>query len=384
MFKYNLVFISSCLGMLIFGVVLITLGAILPSVTVKFALDEISAGSLVSILPFGILAGSLIFGPIVDHYGYKSLLIVCSFLILIGLEGIAFASTFFILQLSIFMIGLGGGVINGGTNALVADISRESKGANLSLLGVFFGIGALGMPVILGLLSKIFSYQTIISVVGFFIIIPILFFSSIKFPIPKQPQGLSIKQGLSLIKESTLILIGFVLFFQSGMEGIVNNWTTTYMQEVIKVKSEDALFALTFFVLGMTVTRLLLGTLFKKISSRVVLILSIFTTLIGCLFTMFGMNLPLSTTGLFLIGCGLAANFPLMMGFVGQIYSKITGTAFSVILVIALIGNMILNFFVGIISHSYGIQQMPFIIIISLIITAILIFLVLKKIEHRI
>lgn len=384
MFKYNLVFISSCLGMLIFGVVLITLGAILPSVTVKFALDEISAGSLVSILPFGILAGSLIFGPIVDHYGYKSLLIVCSFLILIGLEGIAFASTFFILQLSIFMIGLGGGVINGGTNALVADISRESKGANLSLLGVFFGIGALGMPVILGLLSKIFSYQTIISVVGFFIIIPILFFSSIKFPIPKQPQGLSIKQGLSLIKESTLILIGFVLFFQSGMEGIVNNWTTTYMQEVIKVKSEDALFALTFFVLGMTVTRLLLGTLFKKISSRVVLILSIFTTLIGCLFTMFGMNLPLSTTGLFLIGCGLAANFPLMMGFVGQIYSKITGTAFSVILVIALIGNMILNYFVGIISHSHGIQQMPFIIIISLIITAILIFLVLKKIEHRI
>ena len=55
-----------------------------------------------------------------------------------------------------FFIGFGGGIINGGTNALVADISAENKGANLSLLGVFFGIGALGMPLLLGVLSKHF------------------------------------------------------------------------------------------------------------------------------------------------------------------------------------------------------------------------------------
>jgi hypothetical protein len=36
----------------------------------------------------------------------------------------------------------------------VADISKDSKTANLSLLGVFFGIGALGMPFILGLLRE--------------------------------------------------------------------------------------------------------------------------------------------------------------------------------------------------------------------------------------
>jgi MFS transporter, FHS family, glucose/mannose:H+ symporter len=383
MYKRNLVFLSSCLGMLIFGIVLITIGSVLPSITAKFNLNEISTGSLVSILPLGILAGSLIFGPIVDHYGYKPLLIVCSFLILIGLQGIAYASTFLILQISIFLIGFGGGVINGGTNALVADISTEGKSANLSLLGVFFGIGALAMPIILGLLSKVFTYQSIISVIGFFIIIPVLFFSSIKFPVPKQPQSLPIKQGLGLIKESTLILIGFVLFFQSGMEGIVNNWTTTYMQNVIKVKSEDALFALTFSVFGLTVTRLLLGTLFKKISSKTVLYTSLFITLIGCLLVMYGTILAISIIGLFFMGCGLAANFPLMLGYAGEIYSKITGTAFGVILVIALIGNMILNYLVGVISHSHGIQGLPIILIICLIIVALLITFVLKRINRQ-
>ncbi|MCX8011003.1 MAG: MFS transporter [Ignavibacteria bacterium] len=381
MFKRNLVFISSCFGMLIFGIVLITLGSILPSIISRFSLNEISAGGLVSILPFGILAGSLIFGPIVDHYGYKSLLVVCSILILLGLQGIAYANSFFILQVSIFLIGFGGGLINGGTNALVADISSEYKGANLSLLGVFFGIGALGMPIVLGALSKFFSYQTIISIVGFFILVPITFFVSIKFPIPKQPQGFPLKEGLKLITEPTLLLIGFILFFQSGMEGIINNWTTTYIQNVTKVELNEALITLTFFVLGMTITRFFLGTILKKMQAKIILIASVITAFVGCLIAIFTFDIVSSTVALFLIGCGLAGTFPLMMGFVGELYSSLTGTAFSLVLVIALIGNMILNYSVGIITHNFGVQQIPFIIIVSLVLTLILILIVLKRIK---
>ena len=133
MYNKKLVFSAACLGMLLFGIVLISLGSILPSVTAKFGLDEISVGTLASILPFGILAGSLVFGPIVDRYGYKILLIICSLLVLAGLEGIAYAETLFVLQISMLLIGFGGGVINGGTNALVADISTEGKGSKLKL-----------------------------------------------------------------------------------------------------------------------------------------------------------------------------------------------------------------------------------------------------------
>jgi MFS family permease len=74
-----------------------------------------------------------------------------------GFEGIAFSQSLFILKISIFIFGLGGGIINGSTNAVVAHITENNKGANLSLLGVFFGIGALGMPLILAMLAKIFS-----------------------------------------------------------------------------------------------------------------------------------------------------------------------------------------------------------------------------------
>ncbi|MBC7873858.1 MAG: MFS transporter, partial [Ferruginibacter sp.] len=176
MYKKNQVFAAACIGLFLFGMTLITLGSILPSLKISFAGQGLRAGILTSILPLGILTGSLIFGPIVDRYGYKSLLIISVFISAVALEGLAFTKSLALLYTCIFLIGFGGGIINGGTSALVSDISTENKGASLSLLGVFFGLGALGMPLLLGILSKHFPYTTILSAVGFFMFLPLIYF----------------------------------------------------------------------------------------------------------------------------------------------------------------------------------------------------------------
>ena len=159
------------------------------------------------------------------------------------------------------MIGAGGGAINGGTNALVADISDNSfrgKSSNLSLLGVFFGIGALGMPFVMGMVSNRFHYGSTLCVVGLLLIIPILFFQSTKFPQPKQVHAIPIKQSLGLLKDLNLILLGMVLFFQSGVEGIVSNWTPLYLQTESNFFEDDALYTFSLFILSLTLTRVAL------------------------------------------------------------------------------------------------------------------------------
>src|SRR5262249_41659697 len=75
MYNKRVVFWAACFGMLLFGCGLITLGSMATDLKIKFELDEVAAGTLFSILPFGILTGSLLFGPICDRYGYKFLLI---------------------------------------------------------------------------------------------------------------------------------------------------------------------------------------------------------------------------------------------------------------------------------------------------------------------
>jgi MFS family permease len=147
------------------------------------------------------------------------------------------------LKVFIFIVGLSGGAVNGSTNSLVADISDFDKGANLSLLGVFFGIGALGMPLVLGVLEASFDFEAIITAVGIISFATGIFFILIKLPPPKQKQGIPLSAGLSLFKDSVLIIIAFFLFFQSSFEGIINNWTTTYL---IMHSTEKAVHSMVF------------------------------------------------------------------------------------------------------------------------------------------
>ncbi len=384
MYKRSQVFAAACIALFLFGMTLITLGSIMPSLTIDFERHGLNKGLLVSILPIGILAGSLVFGPIVDRYGYKLLLIVSVLVSAISMEGLAFTNSLQVLYTCIFFIGFGGGIINGGTSALVADISTENKGANLSVLGVFYGIGALGMPLLLGILSKYFYYTTILAAVGVFMFLPIIYFLFILFPIPKQAQGFPLKEGMQLLKQPALLLTGFFLFFQSGVESLVNNWTTTFLQYKLEVTNEAALYALSFSVVGLTAGRLLLGVLLKKISSFIVMVVSLLFVIAGSIILSETQSYTVSFAALIIIGIGLAAGFPVILGYVGQLYPHLSGTAFSIALVIALTGNTLINYFFGFIAAKYNVTHLPSLVIACTICMFILLLLIKQKISGKI
>src|SRR5688572_29587429 len=88
-YSRSTVFTIACMGMLVFGIVLTTLGSILPEVIIRFDVDKAAAGALFLSLSFGILLGSLLFGPTVDRAGYKLPVAVALVLVVIGLECIA-------------------------------------------------------------------------------------------------------------------------------------------------------------------------------------------------------------------------------------------------------------------------------------------------------
>lgn len=378
-YNANLVFVAACLGMLLFGIVLISLGSILPLLRDRFGLSNLSTGSLLTLLPFGLLIGSLVFGPIVDRYGYKILLLISALMVFVGLEGIVFSRQIMILRLSILLIGLGGGAINGACNAVAADTAEGDRGARLSLLGVFFGLGALGVPILLGLLTNILSNEKILCGIGIFTLLPAWFFLLIKFPAPKQAKGFPLRMAAGLLKDPWLLLVGLILFLQSGMEGLANNWTTTFLQENKAFINQHALFSLSCLVLGMTGMRLILGWALYRVRSGSVLLGSIGLSILGAILLWFTNSTIAAYVGMTLLGAGFAAAFPVLMGYVAGKYKYLSGTALSLVLVMALVGNMLLNYGMGFMASAFGTATLPALIVAVAVLQFFLLLLILKN-----
>lgn len=383
MYSKKTVFWSACLGMLLFGITLIVLGSIAPGLKEKLLLDEIEAGTLFSILPLGILVGSLVFGPVADKYGYKILMIVSCLLLSAGFEGIAFTESHGFLKAFIFLTGVSGGAINGATNALVSDISDYDKIANISLLGVAFGIGALGMPMILGMFGADARFEQIVASVGILSFCVAILFAIIRLPLPKVTGKIEISKIMSFFRDKILLLIAFFLFFQSSFEGLMNNWTTSYLLGHVGVSGELALYGLSLFVAGMVIMRLITGTILRNIPAKRILIASLVLVFLGLIAIKSGISAVLALTGFMLTGAGLASGFPVMLGFVGDRYASISGTAFSFVLTIALLGNMTINYMMGIISEKAGIGHLMTVTFAVMIVMALLGTLIITKLKNN-
>ena len=383
MIKKNLVFASACMGMLLFGIVFLSLGTVSTFIQEKFGLDKLVVASLASSLPLGMLIGSLLFGPVVDRYGFKPLLIISAGFILLALEMIAFSGSVWMFRVSYFLIGLGGGAINGGTNALAADLASDSKGAKLSLLGVFFGIGALGMPLITGSLIHVMPYNIIIALIGGIVLVPLIFIVFVRFPEPKYHQGFPVKQALALLKEPVLLVMGFILFFESALEGITGNWTTSYLKG-ISLSDQAAIYALSAEVIALMAARLILSRLLRTVRPRMILYACFSLLLAGSVILYMANSFTAAVAAMVVIGAGAAAGFPVILGYVGELYAGLSGTAFGIVMVIALVGNTLVNYLVGWISASSGIQPFPLILLSCAIMMLVLFTMVLKTVSHKI
>jgi FHS family glucose/mannose:H+ symporter-like MFS transporter len=374
----RLVFASACFGILIFGISLVTLGSVAPHLQQEFTLDKIESGALFSILPIGILIGSLLFGPFADRFGYKMILILSGLIIFAGFQGIAYSGSLNVLRICVFLFGVSGGAINGAANALVSDISESNKSANLSLLGVFFAIGALGMPFLLGILQASYTFKQIVSSIGMLPLAATILFIGTRFPEPKQKQNFPLSQVPLLLRNQFILLVGFFLFCQSSFEGIINNWTTTYLIQKLSMAESKALYALSLYVLGMAVMRIFIGGIFRRTSQDLIVKISFFLLLTGCLFLWLSSDDVVAILGLIAIGAGLAAGFPIMLGFIGNKFAGLSGTAFSIVLTIALIGNMLVNFLMGVVAETFGIHHLPT-MALGLTVIMIMLFIILRK-----
>ena len=375
------VFIAACAGMAFFGVTMLSLAPILGPLNESVQ----GANALPSTMSIGIIIGTILFGPVVDKFGYKWLLIIASILALAGIQGLARFQEIGLLHASIAMLGLGGGVLNGLTNALVSDIYDDDKrGGRLGILGACYCIGAL-----LWTLLNYFipDYRLPLNTKSVIMLLCILFFCFIAFPQAKEQESVSFQKTLGLLKYPALLMFAVVLFFQSGFEGVSGSFTVSYLDKACQIDNATATLSMTWFTIGMLAGRLPLGFITKHLKDLGTLYLYLFTALTGVvIFYLGGNEVNMVYAAMTLIGFGVGATFPVVLNYIGSTFRSQSGTAFSIALFIALCGQSIMNRLTGWVFDNGKYHWFLFILAIALVAIMLLVPLAVaatKKVKGK-
>jgi fucose permease len=129
-------------------------GLLVPSLyrVIKSEFGQSDAGFgllyLISALLFAV--GALLAGLVAERLGRRILLPLSALMIAVGLVTQGMAPSWPVLLLGVAIAAAGSGAIDVGVNSVVMDLSVSGKGSALNRLHLFYSVGALGAPLVIG------------------------------------------------------------------------------------------------------------------------------------------------------------------------------------------------------------------------------------------
>lgn len=344
-------------GMFGFGIVMALLGAVLPLLAQRIHFDLSLAGDLFLAMNAAMLATTLALGPAIDRFGHKQVLIVAPFFVAAALWLIAEASQFGELVLALVLLGIGGGALNQVTNTLIADIHQDErrKSAELNILGVFFGFGALFVPFVIGALLRQLGLAQILLFAIALSLIPVVLSSPFAFPMPRQRKGVPMSEVLRLARQPLVLAFAFLLFFESGNEFIIGGYLTTYLMKDLGATVSAASYLLAAYWGALMIGRIILSRITLRSSGAPLIMGSALAVAGSMALLLFSPSLSIATIAVVLLGLSIAAIYPTVLGLAGTSYASHSGTVFGILIGIALCGGMLLPWAVGKTSATWGI-----------------------------
>ncbi len=344
-------------GMFGFGIVMAVLGAVLPLLARRIHFDLSQAGELFLAMNAAMLVTSLALGPAIDRFGHKPPLVIGPLFVAGALGLIAEASQFSGLVVALLLLGIGGGALNQVTNTLIADLHKDErrKSAELNMLGVYFGFGALFIPFTIGSLLRNIGFASILSIAIGLTLVTTFLSVPLAFPEPRQRKGVPFPEILHFLRQPLVLAFAFLLFFESGNEFIIGGYLTTYLTKALGAGVQTASYLLGAYWGALMIGRVILSRATLRTSGASLILASALAVAGSLVFLLLAPSVPVAAVAVILLGLSIAAIFPTVLGIAGSSYANYSGTVFGILMGIALCGGMLLPWAVGKTANIWGI-----------------------------
>jgi fucose permease len=248
-----------------------------------------------------------------------------------------------------FLLGLGGGIIVTGANALAGDVNEARRASTLNLLNLFFGLGGLLTPLIASLLPS-GDAATLCYLVAGLAGLTLLVHTVTSMPEPSGERGFKFSEIGLFTRSPALYLLALLLFLYVACEVGVWNWLAKHLIAQGVGESQALTILSLGFALGLLIGRLVVSRILIRVSSQNVTLASAVLMTVTTYLALQTNDPSVAWVTVFFAGVAMAPVFPTTLAMAADAFPKATATAMGIVITSGWIGLAVSSKIVGAIA----------------------------------
>jgi MFS transporter, FHS family, glucose/mannose:H+ symporter len=347
---------TACAGLFSCGIVMALVGAILPELQKSLGFGLERAGFLQSIVCVAQVPTLLLVGPLIDRFGKKPVLVAGWTLFAVALVGIAHASSYAPLATMIFLLGLGGSCLDGGSSTLIPDVYTENPFPAMNVGNLFFSLGAVFFPLLVLLTEKL-GLAPILAFLS--VLMAILASSALRqsFPAASGATGFDWREAQRVVLHPAVVIVSVVLFFYVALEISTAGWVRTYLDRSFGATARTSGMILTLFWASQALGRLVASRLVRVLGGPELVLLSGMGAVLGTLLVVLAPTASIAAAGIAVCGLTYAPIFPTSVMAVGIKFPTLFGTIFGIFAAAGFLGGVFLPAAIGYLAGATTLRE---------------------------
>lgn len=300
-------FVVLCFGFVVCGIVTVLPGPLLPLLAARWGLRDVQSGAYFTAL-FAASTIAAILAPRRMRWslprGY-ALMTVGVFTLAVAARALTPSLANQLAIGAFALIGLGIGLSVTATNLLVGNVAPEFRARRLSVVNLWWGIGAVACPWIVAAAESGATLRLFLGVVGFASLAAFV----LLLPLREEPRPASPPSARSS-DVWVLVYFALMLFLYVGVENTVGGWVATYTYRFSGMTLEHASLMVSVFWIALLAGRGVGSQLLKSWPERAVLLAGMGLALVAVILLMTPQSEAAVVAAVAAAGLGFGPIFP--------------------------------------------------------------------------
>lgn len=334
---------------LVFGVVLVLVGANQADLATALGMDLSRSGLLGAAVALGAGTGVTAAGPLVDRFPRRPLfvgaLLVAAFALLTLGRHVSFWHAF----AHLVLLGMGAGFYDTLLNAVVIHQSGSHAAKPLALLHAGATAGAVAGPPLIGWLARVGDWTWSFHATGAVFVLLAVWASRVRLPAPPKAAAARASDRVLTLPLLALAVVGFAYV---GVETAVTLFAVPWADTLLVLPPARGQMAISAFWLGLLGGRLAMLGLGRRLGTRFLAAAGMG----GALILAAALWARIPQLELVTLACGLAlgAVYPVMIALVGAEYPFASGTAAGLVAGAGALGGFAIPWMTGALGDAVG------------------------------